>query len=397
MNASVWKTCHLLTAVSLLSGSLAAAKMTAREIYEKYASGVVLVVASHKDSSSASAGSGTIVSPDGQIVTNAHVIYDVEGKKPFDVVNVFLKPDRVTGDMNRDLTRFFPADVVAYDVALDLALLKMKKPPSGLTVITLGNPDDLIPGDEVITIGHPEQGGLWTITKGIIGAEFQDFKGVAGKHVFQVDASVNRGNSGGLLADWRGYQVGVNTAIARQGAGGVAVTGVNFSIKSSVVKDWIAKHDLRLAFGTDSLNPQGAPVAVADASPPPTAPPAAPPVAPTAVPPNDGKTFRDPASKGSIKVEEPDREAIAMREQPKATDVRRPVEPPPAASPPAASPPKAPPPEANPRRTPNKVEAYSIPPRPYTFNKLFTAVDKVRERSRAAFDDLDREIERRKR
>ncbi|KKM18210.1 hypothetical protein LCGC14_1668000, partial [marine sediment metagenome] len=65
----------------------------------------------------------------------------------------------------------------------------------------------------------------------------------------------NRGNSGGPLLDRRGYMVGVNTNIARRGSGDLAITGVNFALKSSVVNNWLGQQGVRLAYGTKPLYP----------------------------------------------------------------------------------------------------------------------------------------------
>ncbi len=373
--------CLSALAAFLLTGSLATARMSARQIYKTKAPGVVLIVASQEGSSSASAGTGSIISADGQVITNCHVIYDAKTKAPYPVVHIFLKPDKLTGDMNKDLSRHYTGEVVAFDNALDLALLKIKNAPKDLTVMTLGDPGELGPGDETIAIGHPEQGGLWTITRGVIGAEFENFKGVPGKHVFQMDTSLNRGNSGGPLFDVRGYQVAVNTAIARKGAGGVAITGVNFAVKASVVKNWAGKHNVQLAYGTAPLD-GGEQVAVADATPAQPAPgPATPAPEPRTPAKQPDRTYKDPSGKGSITVEDgygsddEGEEYIPEREDPQPTDVKR-------------RPPKA--------RKPVKFKKhYRLPPRPYTYRKLFTEVDKVRARAQDAFDDLDKEIRKR--
>jgi serine protease Do len=81
---------------------------------------------------------------------------------------------------------------------------------------------------------------------------------VAGKDVFQTDTSVNRGNSGGPLLDRRGYMVGVNTSIARVGAGNMPITGVNFAVKSSVVREWLGREGYRVAYGTRPLGAEAA-------------------------------------------------------------------------------------------------------------------------------------------
>jgi serine protease Do len=76
---------------------------------------------------------------------------------------------------------------------------------------------------------------------------------VRGKNVFQTDTSVNRGNSGGPLLDRRGYMVGMTTNVARRGAGDLAITGVNFAVKSSVVRDWAGRQGLVLSYGPQRL------------------------------------------------------------------------------------------------------------------------------------------------
>ncbi len=394
-----------------LSFSSAQARVSPRDIYVEKGPAVVLIVASQEGSSSASAGTGSIVRDDGTIVTNCHVIFDEQTKKPFPVVHIFLKPDRVTGNMDKDLSRHFTAKVVAFDRELDLAMLRMENPPKNLPVITLGNPEEVGPGDETIAIGHPEQGGLWTITTGVIGAEFENFKGIPGKDVFQMETSLNRGNSGGPLFDVRGFQVGVNTAIARQGEGGIAITGVNFALKASVVQKWMAKYNVALAYGSEKLD-RGTQVAMAEpakpAEPKPAEPvkPAEPAKPADRVPPSEPKQPDNRAAgntppakidspQGGIKVEEGYGEVNDDDED--TTDVAKPVKPQTGDTKPADA--KRPVQEkvnkqkkAKPERF---AEHYRTKPRPYSYKKLFTAVDKVRARAQEAFDDLEREERKR--
>jgi serine protease Do len=369
-----------VSASFLLAGFSAIARMSPREIYTSKAAGVVLIVASAEGSSSASAGTGSIIDKKGTVVTNCHVIFDEGKKAPFEVIHVFLKPDRVTGNMNKDLTRHFSAEVLAYDKALDLALLTIKNPPADLTVITLGDPEELGPGDETIAIGHPEQGGLWTITTGVIGTQFEDFKGVPGKDVFQMETSLNRGNSGGPLFDIRGYQIGVNTAIARKGEGGVAITGVNFAVKSSVAKKFAQKHSVMLAYGSEKLVYQDTRVATAEKPAPETSPTRPTPPPPAAAEDSGKTTYKDPESGGTVVVEDDaGDEGSEVTPRPtddeESTDVGRKIQ--------------------RPKRKPIKFKKhYRVRPRPYSFRRLFTAVDKVRARANEAFDDLEREAQR---
>src|SRR5439155_16151077 len=100
--------------------------------------------------------------------------------------------------------------------------------------LALGDDSGVEPGDPVVAIGHPEQGGLWTLTQGVVSTVIADLGGVAGKNAFQTDASINRGNSGGPLIDRSGNIIGVNTSMARKAADGLTITSVNFSVRASV-------------------------------------------------------------------------------------------------------------------------------------------------------------------
>jgi serine protease Do len=233
-------------ATFILSGPAAGAE-TPKEIYQTVGPGVVLILASD-DGRLGSGGTGSIIRSDGLVITNAHVVMNKEANRPYRRVSIFLKPDRVTGNMNHDLTRRFEAKLEAYDTNLDMALLRMEKPPAGLTVVSLGDPERVAIGDPVVAIGHPETGGLWTLTTGTISAEIEDFNGVKGKDIFQTEASLNRGNSGGPLLDAQGAMVGVNTMISRKAADGLTITAINFALKSSVAEKWLTSQGIRVAY-----------------------------------------------------------------------------------------------------------------------------------------------------
>ncbi|MGH7254695.1 MAG: trypsin-like peptidase domain-containing protein, partial [Nitrospirales bacterium] len=82
-------------------------------------------------------------------------------------------------------------------------------------------------------------GGLWTLTTGVISAEFENFRNVKGKHVFQTETGLNRGNSGGPLLDMKGEVVAINTAIARLASDGMPITAISFAVKADVARDWL--------------------------------------------------------------------------------------------------------------------------------------------------------------
>jgi len=164
---------------------------------------VVALVDDGGPSSGGAAGTGFVISPDGVIVTNDHV---VEGARKIQAVF----SDGTTRD----------AKVVGKNAASDLAVVKVDA--SGLPTISLGDSDHVQVGDDVVAIGNALalQGGL-TVTRGIISGLHREVgtdTGSALEDVMQTDAAINPGNSGGPLVDSQGRVIGINTAIANPGS-----------------------------------------------------------------------------------------------------------------------------------------------------------------------------------
>ena len=213
--------------------------LTPREIYEGSSPAVVMIIGYSHSGQQGSGGTGSIIQQDGLILTNAHVVIEEHTGKPYPRLTIYLKPDRVTGDRKMDLSRSGKARVVAFSEPLDLALLKLDGLPGPFPVLELDDSDRAEIGDRVVAIGHPEQGGLWTLTTGTISAEFENFNATKGKSVFQTETGLNRGNSGGPLLDTDGRMIGINTAIVRVAPDGLPITSISFSLKSNVAKQWL--------------------------------------------------------------------------------------------------------------------------------------------------------------
>jgi len=163
---------------------------------------------------SSALGSGVIVSEDGYILTNNHVIQDA------DEIKVVLS-DR----------REFKGKVVGTDPKTDLAVIKIDA--EKLPAIKIGESDNLKVGEVVIAIGNPF-GLNQTITMGIVSAVGRSNVGIADYEDFiQTDAAINPGNSGGALVNTRGELVGVNTAIFSTSGG---YMGIGFAIPSDMAK-----------------------------------------------------------------------------------------------------------------------------------------------------------------
>lgn len=165
-----------------------------------------------------SLGSGVIISPDGVIVTNTHV---VRGGGETEI--------RVALADKRE----FDAKVVAQDDKTDLAVLKIEGNGRSFPYLEFANSDSLEVGDLVLAIGNPFGVGQ-TVTSGIISALTRTEMAQSESQVFiQTDAAINPGNSGGALVDMTGRLVGINTMIFSQSGGSV---GIGFAIPSNLVR-----------------------------------------------------------------------------------------------------------------------------------------------------------------
>ena len=159
-------------------------------------------------------GSGVIISPDGYILTNNHV---VEGADEIDVTLTDSRRAR--------------ARVIGTDPDTDLAILKIEL--DKLPVIVLGNSDQLAVGDQVLAIGNPFGVGQ-TVTSGIVSALGRSQLGInTFENFIQTDAAINPGNSGGALVDINGNLLGINTAIYSRSGGSM---GIGFAIPVSTAK-----------------------------------------------------------------------------------------------------------------------------------------------------------------
>ena len=220
-----------------------------RKIYTETSKAVVLIAGFEPNQQVMSKGTGSIISSDGLVLTNAHVIIKKKGGRPFNNLRVFLRPKKITGNLKKDTSLKYKAEIVQFSEKLDLALLRIrsrsiKNMPSALNF----SDSDLVSiGDPVLAIGHPEQGGLWTLTTGTISSHRMNYGNVSGKNVFQTEASLNRGNSGGPLIDGLGQIIGINSMISRRAEDGLAITGINFSIKSRVAVNWLDSIGVQIA------------------------------------------------------------------------------------------------------------------------------------------------------
>ena len=181
------------------------------------------------------------------MITNAHIFKQKDASELLTEISIFLKPDRVTGNHKTDLAQGYKGKILAYDIPLDLALVKIVGASTPLPTLVFADSELVDIGEQVYAIGHPEQGGLWSLTTGVISAYWSNYDGVDGKDMFQTDASINRGNSGGPLLDADGEMIGINSMIARKAADGLTITDVNFSIRSSVAINWLNKQGYRFA------------------------------------------------------------------------------------------------------------------------------------------------------
>ena len=196
--------------------SIAARRMTAEKVASSVCPSVVGIIQYGTDTlHETGEGSGIILTPDGMIITNNHV---VEGSKRLEVVLPSGKK--------------YEATLVGSDARTDLAVVSIEA--KGLTCATFGNSDECAVGESVVAIGNPA--GLTlagSVTQGIISALNRNINvGNGPMNLIQTDAAINPGNSGGALVNLYGQIVGINSAKIAQ----LGYEGIGFSIPINTAK-----------------------------------------------------------------------------------------------------------------------------------------------------------------
>lgn len=163
-------------------------------------------------------GSGFVISEDGYIVTNNHVIEGAD-----EILIEFFSGDEL------------PAEVIGTDPNTDIAVLKVIS-DEPLTFVPFGNSDVMRVGDWVMAVGNPLGQGF-SVSAGIVSARNRALSGTYDDYI-QTDAAINRGNSGGPLFNMDGEVVGVNTAILSPNGGSI---GIGFAMSSAVVEKVVAQ------------------------------------------------------------------------------------------------------------------------------------------------------------
>lgn len=175
-----------------------------------------------------SSGSGIILSPDGYILTNSHVVKNAHSVKV--QLNVRTEAEeRELGD--HTLNRPLPGRIIGVDRDTDLAVIKVDK--TNLPYLAFGNSDELKQGQIVLALGNP-LGLDNSVSMGVVSAISRQVKPDDPMVYIQTDAPINPGNSGGPLLDTDGRVVGINTFILTQSGGS---EGIGFAIPSNIAKD----------------------------------------------------------------------------------------------------------------------------------------------------------------
>lgn len=191
------------------------------------------------------AGTGVILTEDGYIVTNAHVIYDSEnGGGKAESVSVILEDDEK-----------HDAELVGYDIDCDIAVLKIDE--KGLSAAEFGDSDSLRLGESVIAIGNPLGFELKdTVTGGMVSGLNRDITiNDRAMTLIQTDAAINNGNSGGPLINKYGQVIGINSSkySSSWGSNEATIEGIGFAIPSNVVSSIV---DDLMNFGFVTGKPQ---------------------------------------------------------------------------------------------------------------------------------------------
>ncbi len=201
-----------------------------------------------------SSGSGIILSPDGYILTNAHVVKGAHSVKV--QLNTAMEAEaRKNGD--RSLNRPIPGTIVGVDRDTDLAVVKVDR--KNLPYLSFGNSDDLKQGEIVLALGNP-LGLENSVSMGVVSAVSRQIKSDDPMVYIQTDAPINPGNSGGPLIDTDGNVVGLNTFILTQSGGS---EGIGFAIPSKIAEQVYGQlktqghvHRAQLGLSGQTITPQ---------------------------------------------------------------------------------------------------------------------------------------------
>jgi serine protease Do len=200
-----------------------------------------------------SSGSGIILSPDGYILTNAHVVKGAHSVKV--QLNTTTEAEaRRNGDLS--LNRPLPGKLIGIDRDTDLAVVKIDR--KNLPFLSFGNSDELKQGEIVLALGNP-LGLENSVSMGIVSAVSRQIKTDDPMVYIQTDAPINPGNSGGPLIDTEGNVVGLNTFILTQSGGS---EGIGFAIPSKIASQVYAQlktkghvHRSQLGLAGQTINP----------------------------------------------------------------------------------------------------------------------------------------------
>ena len=168
-------------------------------------------------SDSTVSGTGFFISQDGYLLTNNHVVEDATG------LSVILSDGTEAA-----------ASLVGTDIYADLAVLKTES--AAPAWVTLGNSDEMDPGETVIAIGSPLGEFMNTVTTGVVSATGRSIDtgyGYQIENLLQTDAAINQGNSGGPLLNLAGEVIGINTLVVRNSQSGTVAEGLGFAIPTN--------------------------------------------------------------------------------------------------------------------------------------------------------------------
>jgi serine protease Do len=208
-----------LASLLLLSLATAARADSLAEVFNKVKGSVVVIRTAQQGSSGL--GSGVLISPEGRVLTAAHVVQVAES------IFVEMPGGETLG-----------AKVVASEPSADLAMLQLERPPTGAAVAVLGDSDAVQVGDEVFVVGAP-LGMTHSLTFGHISGRrvVNDlFGGFEPAELFQTDAAINSGNSGGPMFDHEGHVIGiVSHLLSSAGSGGLGFVATSAMAKKLLI------------------------------------------------------------------------------------------------------------------------------------------------------------------
>ncbi len=236
----ITRCCLLAVGIFILTPLSARAQASsAASIYKATSPAVVLIYAVEQDGKPGRLGAGVIISQAGHILTSYSLVF--KGGMAARSLQVFRKPDELQGDPKADLREINYATAVDVRPEWDLALIRIAADAKAPTPFVALSDRPGSPGDEIVVIGHPEQGGMWSLTTGSVSTRMPDYRKTAGRNIYRVQAPLTKFHGGSPVMDASGRLLGMVSFLEKDDAPMRTADSMNIAVGSDTIAAFLSK------------------------------------------------------------------------------------------------------------------------------------------------------------